>query len=210
MSGVILMLAAAVAAADDGPRARLVAGAILRDEETLRAIEATAGAKLPKGAGLDLVVTKSRYRLDVTRGASLVKVFPVAFGGDPVGPKTRAGDGKTPEGRYRLVPHHPSPGFGPCFYVGYPNEEDTRRAQAEGRIDGAIARRIAAALRRGRPPWDTPLGGLILLHGTKQRFIPALTETNWTTGCIAMENADVEELLAVFSSKDRPMLTIRP
>jgi murein L,D-transpeptidase YafK len=207
----VLALAAAMAASADAPRARVVAGAILRDGETARAIQATATTRLPKGAGLDLVVTKSRYRLDVRRGARLLKVFPVAFGRDPVGPKTRAGDGRTPEGRYTLVPHHASPGFGRCFYVGYPNQDDARRAREEGRIGRAVAGRIASALgRRERPPSDTPLGGLILLHGTKQRSLPALTAINWTDGCIAMENADVDELLAAFAPTDRPVLTIDP
>jgi murein L,D-transpeptidase YafK len=207
----LLLLAAALAATGGAPRARLVGGIIVRDEETLRDIEATRGVKLPKDGRLELLVTKSRYRLDVRRGPEPVKVFPVALGGRPERPKTRTTDGRTPEGRYVLIPHHPSPGFGRCFYICYPNEDDARRGLAEGRIAEPMLRRLTASLRRGdRPPEDTPLGGLILLHGTKQRWMPALTETNWTTGCIAMENADVEELLAVFSPKDRPVLTIRP
>jgi murein L,D-transpeptidase YafK len=206
-----LLLALLLAAPGAAPRARLVAGAIVRDEETLRAVEATRGVELKADPGLELEVTKSRYRLDVRRGSQLLKVFPVALGGRPERPKTRTTDGRTPEGRYRLIPHHPSPGFGPSFYIGYPNEDDARRGLAEGRITESVLRRISAALGRGdRPPEDTPLGGLILLHGTRQRSTPALTATNWTSGCIAMENADVEELLAVFSPRDRPLLTIRP
>ena len=206
-----LLLAAALTAAEPAPRGHVVAGLIARDEETRRAIAATEGARLPRRARLDLLVTKSRYRLDVRRGETLVKVYPVAFGGDPVGRKTRAGDGATPEGRYVLMPHHASPGFGPCFYITYPNEEDARRERAEGRLDTAALQRISSALRHGRrPPSDTPLGGLILLHGTRLRSLPALTATNWTDGCIAMENADVDELLAAFSPNDRPVLTIVP
>lgn len=206
-----MLLAAVLAAADGAPRAHLVAGVIVRDEETRRAIDATRAVRLPKDPRLQMEVTKSRYRLDVTRGGEPVKVFPVALGGRPEGPKTRTGDGRTPEGRYVLIPHHPSPGFGPCFYIGYPNQDDAQRALAEGRIGGPVLRRITAALGRGaRPPEDTPLGGLILLHGTRQRLVPALTETNWTTGCIALENPDVDELLGVFSPRDRPVLTIRP
>jgi murein L,D-transpeptidase YafK len=207
----LALLVTATAAAADAPRATLVAGVIVRDAETRDAIDATKDAKPQKGDPLELEVTKSRYRMDVTSGGKRVKVYPVAMGGRPEHPKTRDSDGRTPEGRYVLIPHHPSPGFGPCFYICYPNGTDARRGLAEKRIGNPVLERIDAALRRGqRPPHDTPLGGLILLHGTKLRSLPALTETNWTTGCIAMENADVEELLRAFSPNDRPLLTIRP
>lgn len=206
-----LLVAAAFMAAVEASRGQVVAGMIVRDEDTRRVIESTRSVRLPKGAGLDLEVSKGRYRLDVKRGDAVLKVFAVALGGDLVGPKRRAGDGCTPEGRYVLIPHHASPGFGPCFYICYPNEEDGRHALAEGRIDKPALARITTALHRGhRPPADTPLGGLILLHGTRERSLPALTATNWTDGCIAMENAEVDELLAAFSPADRPVLTIRP
>src|SRR5262249_26790355 len=107
MSGAGLLLAV-LAAAGAAPRAPVGSGEILRDEETLRAVAATRGVTLPKDPGLELVVTKSRYRLDVKRGEALLKVFPVALGGRPEGPKTRTTDGRTPEGRYRLIPHHQS------------------------------------------------------------------------------------------------------
>jgi murein L,D-transpeptidase YafK len=208
--GLLLFLATAPAE-PSAPRATLVAGIIVRDAETRQAIEATKDAKPRKGQPLELEVTKSRYRLDLTSGGRRVKVYPVALGGRPEGRKIRTTDGRTPEGRYVLIPHHPSPGFGPCFYICYPNEDDARRGVAEKRVGEPVLQRISAALGRAeRPPHDTPLGGLILLHGTKQRSLPALTETNWTTGCIAMENADVEELLSAFSPRDRPVLTIRP
>ncbi len=66
-------------------------------------------------------------------------------------------------------------------------------------------------MQRGdKPPHQTPLGGLILIHGTKKRWIPGLTRTNWTDGCIAMENDDLQELLAAFDSHDRPIVRILP
>src|SRR5262245_43736364 len=129
--GVSLIVAAAAAAA---PRAVLVAGIIVRDAETRQAIEATKDVKPRKGDALQLEVTKSRYRLDVTSGGRRVKVYPVALGGRPEGAKVRTTDGRTPEGRYVLIPHHPSPGFGLCFYICYPNQDDARRAAAEKRV----------------------------------------------------------------------------
>jgi murein L,D-transpeptidase YafK len=156
-------------------------------------------------------VTKSRYRLDVLLHGERVKTYPIALGRVPAGAKRKQGDFRTPEGEYVLFPHHPSPSFGSCFYIGYPNEDDARRGAEQGLIDGTQRDGIINELRRGnKPPHGTALGGLILLHGTRERWIPALTKTNWTDGCIAMDNDDLLELLAAFDPDDRPTLLIRP
>ena len=77
-------------------------------------------------------------------------------------------------------------------------------------IGETVQRRIRESLARGQyPPHDTVLGGLILLHGTKQG-VPGQTSTNWTNGCIAMDNDDLAELLALYTADDRPALVIRP
>jgi hypothetical protein len=191
--------------------ARVIGGFIHRDERTLAAIRDTASVTLPaeSGAALSMKVKKSRYCLELWHGAKLLKVYQVALGGSPQGPKQRQGDGRTPEGRYLLIPHHPSPSFGPCFYICYPNHDDVRKGLAAGMIDVATARRLEASLDRGRrPDHQTALGGLILLHGTRNRSLPGLTLRNWTLGCIAMENPDIEELLAVFKASDRPFIEV--
>jgi hypothetical protein len=201
--------AAAMASEQKG---KVIGGVIRRDAGTQRDIEASSEVFLDglEASRLSLVVTKSRYRLDVMRGEKSLKTFPVALGDAPVGPKRRQGDERTPEGEYVLVPHHPSPSFGVCFYVCYPNEADADRALDEAAIGRSAHRRILERLAQGgRPPHDTVLGGLILLHGTKRGF-PGQTSANWTDGCIAMNNDDLAELLALYRPADRPTLTIRP
>lgn len=212
----LLPVPTGVASAPPAPPAgvaSIVAGIIVRDDATVAAIDATRSIRLPRfrDGRWRLVVTKSRYRLDVMAGDRLLKAFPVALGSEPAGAKEREGDGRTPEGSYRLLPHHASPAFGRCFYVCYPNEADLERGLATRLVDGATARRNRARLARGeRPEPSTGLGGLILLHATKNRSVPGLTRTNWTLGCIAMEGADLEELLALCRASDRPILEIRP
>lgn len=195
-------------------RAQIEGGVIVRDEETLRAIRATVrSGQLPRGPRyhLRLEVTKSRYRLEVFDGVHRIKVYPIALGGVPEGMKEREGDHRTPEGDYVLMPHHPSPKFGNSFYVGYPSPADANRALAEGLLDRRGWRRIVDAFAQDRrPPYDTVLGGLILIHGTRDRTQQDLTRTNWTDGCIAMENEHLLELLAAFSPADRPLVRIRP
>lgn len=184
-----------------------------RDEATREAIAATRDVALPRHADtpLRLVVTKSRRRLDVLAGETTLRTFPVALGGEPAGPKRREGDRRTPEGDYVLVPGHPSPGFGPCFYVCYPNEQDAERGRRDGVLGADEVELVRRALAAGDlPPHETALGGLILLHGTRDRRRRLLTASDWTNGCIAMENADLDELLACFAPGDRPVLRIEP
>ncbi len=190
-------------------------GGIVRDLETKTSIVETAHVTLPDhdpdAAALSLVVTKSRSRLDVLLRGATLKTYPIALGGSPAGPKRVQGDSRTPEGDYVLFPHHPSPSFGGSFYVAYPSADDAARGFANGLISEAARDRIVNELHQERkPPHQTALGGLILLHGSRDRELRSLTTVNWTDGCIAMENDDLLELLAAFDAADRPVLSIRP
>jgi murein L,D-transpeptidase YafK len=193
------------------PQATIVAGEIVRDSATVGDIERTATATLAIGRPYRLVVIKSRYRLDVLEGDHLLKAFPVALGLSPKGPKERSGDMKTPEGQYTLLPHLSSPGFGECFYICYPSPEDAERGLQRGLIGEAERGAIVSACREhARPPSSTHLGGLVLLHGTKDRSELDLTRHNWTWGCVAMENRDLLQLLSLYGRNDRPSLEIDP
>lgn len=197
------------------PRGRVLTGHIRRDAATVAAIGATRDRRVAVGSGaaldLRMVVTKSRFRLDLYEGDRLLKVYPVALGADPLARKVREGDNRTPEGDYLTVPHHASPGFGGCFYVCYPGLGDARRARAAGLLGDDGWRSILDALRVAEPPpTATALGGMILVHGTRDRAEAPLTDSNWTQGCVAMENRDLLELLGAFLPEDRPVLSIRP
>jgi murein L,D-transpeptidase YafK len=78
------------------------------------------------------------------------------------------------------------------FYLSlgltYPNEEDAARGLDAGLITRAQHRRIVGAVRAGRcPPWKTALGGEIFIHGGG-------TASDWTAGCVALENPEIKEL----------------
>lgn len=140
-----------------------------------------------------------------------MKIYPVSLGINPEGAKEVQGDCRTPEGIYSMVPHHPSPSFGSCFYINYPNKKDAERGLHMNLINSIEYQLILEKLKNNeRPPYNTELGGLILLHGTRVRNIKSVTDGNWTIGCIAMENEDLMELLKVYHTSDRPLLTINP
>jgi len=102
-----------------------------------------------------------------------------------------------------------SPSFAESFYISYPDIADAKRGLATGLISkkqyNAIEKAIASG---GKPPYSTALGGLILLHGTKNRDEEGLTTTDWTAGCIAMENSHIMELYRAVKSGARVPIRI--
>lgn len=93
-----------------------------------------------------------------------------------------------PEGEYRICVKNPQSRFFLSLGLDYPNPADARRARSEGRIDAGTEARIVAAHRQGkRPPWDTPLGGEIYIHGDLEKH-------PHTRGCIALRNVDMKAL----------------
>lgn len=143
--------------------------------------------KLPL-ASPKIVVEKAARRLTLYSGGEAVRVYPVGLGTSPVGDKERQGDRRTPEGDFHVCIKNPRSAFYLSLGLSYPNEEDAERALRERQITRAEHRRIVNAVKRKRtPPWDTALGGEIFIHGNGAR-------SDWTWGCIALEDADIKEL----------------
>jgi murein L,D-transpeptidase YafK len=125
---------------------------------------------------VDLIrVDKSAHLMSVYRGGKLVREFRVAIGrGDP-GPKQRQGDGRVPEGSYRITAHNPNSAFHLSLRIGYPTAEQ-----------------VAAAARRGVNP-----GGDIMIHGLpngRGAIGARHTTVDWTDGCVAVTNREIEWL----------------
>ncbi|HKE92739.1 MAG TPA: L,D-transpeptidase family protein [Povalibacter sp.] len=124
-----------------------------------------------------VVVKKSESRLYLQRHGKSFASFKVAFGAAPQGPKMQQGDERTPEGRYVLDAKNSGSAFYRAIHVSYPDARD-----------------LAAARARGVEP-----GGQIMIHGQKNGFgwLAPLTQLfNWTDGCIALSNADMDSVWA--------------
>lgn len=133
---------------------------------------------------LKIVIEKKNRRLTVLDGEEK-PVFScvIALGSQPLGPKEKEGDGKTPEGEYFICLKKRGK-YGPSLGISYPNEEDARRMHA----DADLIRCIRERTERGeRPPWGSVLGGEIYIHGGG-------TAADWTAGCIALSEKDAETL----------------
>ncbi len=149
-----------------------------------------------------LVVDKADRRLTVLSGDTPVARFSVGLGFAPVGDKEREGDGKTPEGEYTLCTRNDKSQYYLSLGVSYPSEEDAARGVAAGLITQAEADRVKANFRRGqRPPWDTALGGQIMVHGRGG-------SSDWTVGCIAVDDPVMDILWRI--TKNGTRITINP
>jgi murein L,D-transpeptidase YafK len=105
----------------------------------------------------------------------ILKTYKVALGSAPVGPKQVAGDHKTPEGNYIIDAKNAHSQFHLSLHISYPSTADQKKARS-----------------LGQPP-----GGAIMIHGLASPFAylgPLHRQTDWTDGCIAVTNAEIEEI----------------
>ena len=135
-----------------------------------------SGEPLAEGLIADrIVVWKSKRQLELYAHGKVLKSYAVSLGRNPVGPKLREGDKRTPEGLYAIESHNPRSSFHKALKVSNPSAAD----------------RIAAAKR------GDALGGDIMIHGMRNGlgFIGRLhRRLDWTAGCIAVTNAEIEEI----------------
>lgn len=133
-------------------------------------------AALPSDVRADLVVVrKADRRLDLYQSGRLLKSYAVSLGRQPSGHKERQGDGRTPEGEYRLDYRNAGSSFHKSIHISYPNVTDR-----------------TAAKSRGVDP-----GGLVMIHGIKNGlgWLGRLhLSIDWTDGCVAVTDREMDEL----------------
>lgn len=135
-----------------------------------------------------LEVFKARRELKLFNGEQLIKTYRVALGTNPVPPKECEGDRATPEGAYFICVKNPKSRFRLSLGISYPGPADAERGLKSGLISKPEYDAIMQAAATGkRPPWTTKLGGEVFVHGNG-------SASDWTWGCIALDDPDIEEL----------------
>jgi murein L,D-transpeptidase YafK len=127
-----------------------------------------------------ILILKSAHTITLLNGGRILRSYKVALGRTPVGPKTRKGDHKTPEGFYTIDSKKEHSRFHRALHISYPNAEDRTRAQAGG--------------------YDP--GGDVEIHGIENGlgWIGSLQRTiDWTDGCVALTD---EEMDGIWNSVD--------
>jgi len=152
---------------------------------------------------LKLVIGKSRYTVTLYKGETPVKTYPAVFGkGYPDGDKQMMGDRRTPEGDFYICTMNDSKRFYKFMGLSYPGLKHAEAGLRSEMISPVEYAMIKTALEgRLPPPWKTRLGGAVGIHGRMLESGNArqLISKNWTDGCIALDNADIDELYRVVS-----------
>jgi hypothetical protein len=144
-----------------------------------------------------IVVRKSERALVAACEGGGELRLPVALA-RAAGPKQARGDQRMPEGEYRIgAPPRRSARFHRFLPIDYPSPADAERGLAEGLVSRAERDAIVRAHREGRmPPQETGLGGHLGFHGEGRRW-RGEGALDWTEGCIALRDADVDWLATV-------------
>ena len=160
---------------------RLLAAALC----TLMMVAGSAGAQDKADR---VVVQKGARTLTLYRGAAVLKTYKIALGWNPAGPKEQEGDGRTPEGVYVIDGRNAQSAYHRSLHVSYPNAGDRRRA----------------ARQRVRP------GGAIMIHGLPNgmgALGAAHRLRDWTAGCIAVTDGEIEEIWRMVPNGTRIEIT---
>jgi tetratricopeptide (TPR) repeat protein len=130
---------------------------------------------LQKGPADKILIEKKKRRLTLISKGEVFKTYKIALGGNPIGPKERHGDNKTPEGTYIIDSRNQDSRYHRSLHISYPNEKDKQRAKELG----------------------VSPGGDIMIHGIKNGFSSvgdSHTEVDWTKGCIAVTDEEIVEI----------------
>lgn len=135
-----------------------------------------------------IVVYKKDRKLELYSDQTLLRTYRVGLGFSAVADKQREGDGATPEGDFYIFVKNNKSAYYLSLGVSYPNAEDAERGLRDGLITTAQRDAIVEAIRKKTaPPQYTKLGGLIYIHGHGAK-------SDWTWGCVALENEQMKEL----------------
>ena len=123
-----------------------------------------------------IMVKKSKRKLYLLdKQSKVIKEYSIALGDSPKGHKTQEGDEKTPEGIYTINYRNPKSSYHLSLHISYPNKADKLQAKNRG---------VSA-------------GGDIFIHGSPNSFNlfdSAYSTFDWTDGCIAVSNKEIEEI----------------
>ena len=135
-----------------------------------------------------IVIRKGARTLELFDGDTLINSYSLVLGFTPIGDKEIEGDGKTPEGEFYVFTKNPKSKFYLSLGISYPSTDDAERGLEQELISREEFDSINDAVSEKKtPPQKTRLGGEIYIHGGG-------TASDWTEGCVALENGDIAEL----------------
>lgn len=185
---ILLLLPLTVLAACASPVAQPERSPALENRSAVRTIPQSSSPVRGAARFADyLIVDKSERLLIAYSDGRPIRVYrDLRFGDAPMGHKRFEGDERTPEGIYTIDRRNPRSRFHLSLGISYPNQADRAFAAQYGRS----------------------AGGDIFIHGQPTGYAGPPLAGDWTDGCIALTNAEIEELWALV--RDGTPIEIRP
>jgi murein L,D-transpeptidase YafK len=143
-----------------------------------------------------LLVDTNALKIEVKRGEQTIDIIEgIAIGQAGAGHKSHRGDNITPYGEYRIGWVGERSSFHRFFGLNYPSVQDADDALRQGVIDRfTYSDIINAHMVNQVPPQNTPLGGRVGIHGLGSASLKIHQSMNWTHGCIAMTDQQIDHL----------------
>jgi murein L,D-transpeptidase YafK len=133
---------------------------------------------------LEIVVSKSSYRLGLYYRNRLIRSYKAVFGPNPGFNKIMEGDRNTPEGKFTITNKNGASKYNKFLLISYPNDSAYVRFQN--------------LKQQGKIPASARIGGDIGIHGIWQGGDDMIEMgVGWTDGCVAIKNRDIEELFSL-------------
>lgn len=156
----------------------------------------------PTATGISIYISKRQSKLTLMQNKQVIGTWDAKLGRQSAtGDKVKEGDEITPSGSFYVCTRNDKSQYYLALGLSYPNIEDAERGLSAGLITQEQYLAIVDANKAGvTPPWDTPLGGAIEIHGNQG--------DRGTAGCIAMTN-DVMDILWSYCAVGVPV-TIGP
>ena len=136
-----------------------------------------------------LVINKGARKMYLLHDEQILREYDVDLGFAPIGTKIQEGDGRTPEGTYLIDRRNPRSRYHLSLGISYPNSADRAKARVAG----------------------VNTGGDIFIHGQpnlRSEFNRAKKTSDWTAGCVAVKNDEIEEIYAMVA--EGTVITLRP
>lgn len=131
-----------------------------------------------------IIIDKSDYEMKLYDDEGWYATYPVVFGSKDLSDKMMEGDRKTPEGNFKIISKKPHEKWHKMFMLDYPNTDSWAKFK-QRKANGII-------------PQKAKIGGGIAIHGTWPNDEIVVDDfTNWTNGCIALKNEDIDELESI-------------
>ena len=143
-----------------------------------------------------LLVDTKALTIEVKKGQHTLETLnDIAIGQGGAGFKNHRGDNVTPFGSYKIGWVGEQSAFRKFFGLTYPSVEDAQKALEQGVINEAAYNSIIIAHWYHQvPPQNTALGGRIGIHGLGRADEKIHKSMNWTHGCIALTNGQIDRL----------------